>query len=276
MSNPLVYTISAWNWTILAICALILGTLTSQASIWVGMTEKAAIAELRQPQSSIKVDEKEVHFYEDSRRIEIVDGVIQSQSGFPSSMVIEIEKPQAPLQAKEATKANSPFIDFKTATKASEESFTLTTNEVTNKEAAMAFLEETDPNILYLMGGGLLGTIGLLVYAIYKLIMRKRPLSSAAKRELVNSQLPPFLSAPRIKESTKAPSPPIPIAIAIPAKAAHSKRTSLSIRERKNYDDSQSEFPRKTLVKSSDTQSKPPVLSGADSDSSTKLKLRQD
>jgi hypothetical protein len=97
VSNPLVYTISAWKRTISAICALILGTLTSQAAIWVGMTEKAAIAEIGQPQSSLKADGKEIHFYEDSRRIEMVDGVIQSQSGFPSSMVIEIEKPQAPL-----------------------------------------------------------------------------------------------------------------------------------------------------------------------------------
>lgn len=166
------------------------------------MAEKAAIAELGQPQSSLKADGKEIHFYEDSRRIEMVDGVIQSQSGFPSSMVIEIEKPQAPLQAKEASKANSPFIDFETAIKASEESFTLTTGEVTNKEAAMAFLEKTDPNILYIMGGGLLAAIGLLVYAIFELIMRKRPLSSAVKRELVNSQLPPFLGVPPIERTS--------------------------------------------------------------------------
>lgn len=166
------------------------------------MTEKAAIAELGQPQSSLKADGKEIHFYEDSRRIEMVDGVIQSQSGFPSSMVIEIEKPQAPLQAKEATKANSPFIDFETAIKTSEESFTLTKNEITKKEAAMAFLEKTDPNILYIMGGGLLAAIGLLVYAIFELIMRKRPLSSAVNRELVNSQLPPFLGVPPIERTS--------------------------------------------------------------------------
>ena len=238
------------------------------------MTGKAAMAELGQPQSSLKTGVKEIHFYEDSRRIEIVDGVIQSQSGFPSSMVIEIEKPKAPLQTKKESKANSYFIDFKTAIKSSEESFTLTAGEVTEKEAAMKFLEKTDPNVLYLMGGGLLATIGLIIYTFYKLMRRKRPLSAAAKREFVNSQLPPFLSASPTKGPTEAPTPPTPIAI--PAKAAHSNRTSLSIRERKNYDDSQSELPRKTLVKRSEAESPTPVLSGADTDSSTKLKLRQD
>ena len=238
------------------------------------MTEKAAMAELGQPQSSLNAGGKEVHFYEDSRRIEIVDGVIQSQSGFPSSIVIEINKPKASLEVKKESKANSSFINFETAIKPSKESFTLTAGEVTNKEAVMTFLEETDPNVLYLMGSGLLATIGLIIYTFYKLMMRKRPLSAAAKREFVNSQLPPFLSASPTKGPTEAPTPPTPIAI--PAKAAHSNRTSLSIRERKNYDDSQSELPRKTLVKSSDTQSKTPVLSGADSDSPTKLKLQQD
>ena len=125
------------------------------------MTEKAAFAELGQPQASLKAGGKEIHLYEESRRIDIVDGVIESQSGFPSSMVIEAKMAKPYVQANDQKQGRTQFVDFATAIKPNEESFTLT-NAIADKDAVTNFIEKTDPNILYLTGGGILALAGLI------------------------------------------------------------------------------------------------------------------
>lgn len=112
------------------------------------MTDKAAFAELGQPQASLKAGGKEIHLYEESRRIDIVDGVIESQSEFPSSMVIEAKMPNPYVHANDHKQGRTQFVDFATAMKPNEESFTLT-NAIADKDAVTNFIKKTDPNIFY-------------------------------------------------------------------------------------------------------------------------------
>jgi hypothetical protein len=271
VSNSLVYAIFSLKRASLVIYAVLLGTLTNQAAIWIGMTEKAAFAELSQPQASLRAGEKEIHLYEESRRIDIFDSVIESQGGFPSSIVIEAKMPKPSVQANDQKQGRTQFVDFATATKPNEESFTLT-NAIADKDAVTNFIEKTDPNILYLTGGGILALAGLVIYFIYKLMTRNRPLSAFDKQSLVNSQLPPFLNASPIKEPVQAPPP----SIGSPLQDVHSKRTSRSIRERKSPLSAPSDLPRKTPVKRPFKEIIRPELGATESTSSTKLKLHQD
>ena len=249
------------------------GSHASQAELWVGMGHEAAIAELGSPESTLKTGDNEIHFYEGSRKVVTSQGRVQSISGFPESMVKEVKARASKTLLEQDNRSHSPFIDFSSVSVESEKPYTLQGGQYQN--AIATFFEKADTPTLYLAGGGALALIGLLLLTIFKLLSRDRRSEPEQKRDQINSQLPPFLSASRMKECPP-PHPPEKIGL---LKDVYSKRSSLSIREHPIQDES-SDLPRKKLVKNSSKKSGNRTTTStentANSNSAMKLKLKHD
>lgn len=204
--------------------------LTTQAAIWVGMTKAELLQELGPPNTTLAVGNREVLDYGGSRKAQFLNGRVFKLTGFPESMISEVQAPD-PIENARASTAYSPpptstsqnkqngFVDFGAINNQQEETFTLSSPEPDTSETVspsirdrieplIAYIESMDRQTLTLRGCGIGASVAFAILII--LTLKRR---SAAKKRMrvgeADSKLPPFLkSKPQEKPSILDPREP--------------------------------------------------------------------
>ncbi len=248
------------------------------------MSKAELVVEIGYPKSSLQLGNKELHLYEESRKVEIVDDRVVTLTGFPESMINASEiVPQATVP-----KIIEPPEELPVAPEPAKESITLNSETIQDSESksVLQLINEFSPQS-YAIGGG------TLIVLLIALIILKR-----SHKEIEQEHSGKTIDAPSPFENPKPAREPVRIEYKDddpssdkerPPKA-DPERSALSIRDRSTRS-SEVQISRKPLVRSGATSapepaSKPtskPIVPAVENsepspetDNSSRLKLRHD
>lgn len=168
--------------------------------------------ELGAPNSSLAAGPKELHHFNDGRRVEVLNDRVVGFSGFPEGEIIEVKQSAGKEEAKASTayantgvkaKRASEFIDFNALENTPKETFTLTNSTETPTAASwyQDFMGANKATTFYILGGGL--GVCLVVSMIISFARRRKivPLEEPPT-DKADFELPPFLQSTPTEKPT--------------------------------------------------------------------------